>query len=359
MPRTQRRKVAVFLGAGVSVQFGVPDAGGLLDGYIESSGTDEAKYSLVTGLIKTMRKCGANVTLENLLMLMDAWSKPDEAVGRIRPFLPLIMRKASIALVARQECGEAAKDVRDYVFRRCFINRSESIQDAIVFYDKLLRGLKAYFSIESLRPADRKYPYPNVPIFTTNFDNGVEIFCRKQRVHISDGYSKAPNGGYVFDQNEYDETLNPNFLRLYKIHGTVKYVKNSAGEFDEINYLLPGNPIIINDEECFPDLIFSESYQYTSNSPQLELLYSMKQQLRFSDRIVVIGYSFNDPHVLTVFREVLQENSGLRLILFSRRRPDLIIKKRFPSMRDRCICIQRDAKLIDIEADLRGMEVPR
>lgn len=359
MPRTRRRKVAVFLGAGASVQFGVPDAKGILRGYVRSCRTNEARYSLVTRLIKRMTECGVNVTLENLLMLMDAWSKPDEAVGRIRPFLPLIKRKGNITLVPKQECGEAAKDLRNYVFRKCFIYRFENVQNAVIFHDKLLRGLKAFFSIESLKPGDRNYPYPNVPILTTNFDNSIEIFCRKQRVHITNGYSKAPNGGYVFDHNEYDETLNPNFLRLYKIHGTVKYVKNSSGEFDEINYLLPRGPIIINGEECFPDLIFSESYQYTSNSPQLELLYSMKQQLRFSDRIIVIGYSFNDPHVLTVFREVLQENRGLHLILFSKRRPDLIIKEKLPSMRDRCICIQKDAKLIDIEADLRSMGVPR
>jgi hypothetical protein len=351
------RKVVVFLGAGSSKQFGVPDAKGLFKGYLKSCTANKTKSNLTARLIKKMTGWGVDVTLENLLMLLDAYAKPEEAINRIRPFLPLIKTKANIMLDPKPKCGKIGKDIRNYVFRKCFIYRSKNIEKAVIFYDRILRGLKTYFSIQSLHESDLGYPYPNIPIFTTNFDNSIELFCRTQRVHVTDGYSKMPTGGYIFDYKEYDQSLNPNVLRLYKIHGTVRYVKNPSGEFDEVPYLLPQGSIFINGKECFPDLIFSESYQYTSNSPQLELLYSLKQELRISDRIVVMGYSFGDPHILTVFKEALQENNELRLILFSKH-PDLIIKKRLSFVRDRCTCIPRDAELIDIATDLRNSGVP-
>lgn len=351
------RRVAVFLGAGASIQFGVPNAKGLLTGYLHSRAAAGKKASCVNQLIREMKACSVEITLENLLMLIDAYAKPDEVIARIRPFLPLVKARKKIKLVAKPECGEIAKDIRDYVFRKCFINDVNNIEKSAIFYDRVFRGLKTYFSVRSLRPSDHGYPYPDVQVFTTNFDNSIEHFCRKQKVRLTDGYSRAPVGGYKFNNEEYNQAINPNFLRLYKIHGTVKYMKTPSGEFEEVSYLYPRKPIIINGAECFPDLIFSESYQYTSNSPQLELLYSLKQGLQASDRIVIIGYSFPDPHILTIFKDALAENVASCLVLFSRN-PNLIIEKKLGFMSDRCIGIPKDAKSIDPVDDFKKMGVP-
>ncbi len=358
MSDTTTSNVVVFLGAGASTQFQIPDAKGLLTGYLTSRARTGKKSTCVKKLIKEMKGCRVNITLENLLTLLDAHAKPDEALKRVAPYLPLVKASGIIALASKSDCDEVAKDIRDYVFRKCYINNTKNIDKAVFFYDRIFRGVKEFFSLKSLQPDDPAYPYPDISIFTTNFDNSIELFCRREKIRMTDGYTRVPSGEYKFDDKEYNKSLNPDFLRLYKMHGTVRYAKNPSGEFDEIPYLYPGKPIIINEAECFPDLIFSESYQYTSNSPQLELLYAMKKELLRSDRIIIIGYSFPDPHILTVFEEALKENDGAYVILFSRE-PKTTVDEKLNFLKDRCFAIPKDAKLIDPVNDLRKNGVPK
>lgn len=277
-------------------------------------------------------------------------------VSRMGPFITQIVSQNQVKnLKARIGDHEIADDLRNYVFRRCYVRNLSMIQCIDAFYHRLLVGIRRYFSIPSLRFSP---DYPKMHIFTTNFDNCVELFCRRQQVHLYDGYDKTPMGAYRFEHALYLNAINSDALKLYKIHGTVRYVRNLKGEFDELPLLPEDERIIINGEKCAPDLVYSGSYQYTSNSPQLELLYLMKQQLRVSNIILAMGYSFRDPHVLTVFKDALQENRTAKLVICSTN-PKTTVCDRLSFARDRCILLRKEISKLNPETDFQHVGVPK
>ena len=294
--------------------------------------------------------------MENLLTILDYSSNPSNLRDRIGPIIPLIAQSPSaVNIQPNSEDGVIVKEIRDYVFRKCFIEDSEPIKRIDAFYHSLLSGLASYF--ESARIGST--PYIRAPIFTTNFDNGVELFASRNGVAIFDGYDRLPAGVYAFNHKLYDTEFNLNSIRLYKIHGTVRFVRNPRGEFDELT-LLPETPEIrIHGEICIPELIYSESYQYTSNSPQLELLYCMREELAIADRVVVIGYSFPDPHVRTVFREVLGKRHWQGKLVVCTRNPQSVIDSRFSEIASKCVGVPCDASNLDVSTAFTSNRVPK
>jgi hypothetical protein len=304
-----------------------------------------------------MKSYDVKPSLENMLVLLDANSNPKAAKEKFGPFLPLFGSKAKLDR-AKRILGDAelAQSLRSFVFRKCFIFREEQIEKVLTYYESLLKGLKTYFSMPSM---STHAEYPDIQVFTTNFDNSVEIFCREKAIPFYDGYNYTnPLGGYVFDHLLYTSGAGLQALKLFKIHGTVRYAKSPNGIFNELQFLPRSGSIVINGHKCLADLIYSGSYQYSSNSPQLELLYLMKQAFTSSDLIIAIGYSFGDPHIVTVFRDVLRKNSSTRLIICSPD-PNSTIKNHLTELDSSCITIAKAAEDLDVVRDFRGNGVPQ
>jgi hypothetical protein len=300
---------------------------------------------------------GIDPTMENLLTLIDARVNPRIIKEKAGAFVPEIGDLAKWrALTPRLADGEVSKAIRSYVFRQCFICDSGQIDKAQQFFVKLLNGIRTYFQLKGELPG-RYRKFPKIPIFTTNFDNGFEQFCRREVVGYCDGYDHTAWGGMRFNHVSYGDESYQTSFKLYKLHGTVRYVRNADGNLDEITRLPADGSITANGRPASPDLVYAGSYQYTSNSPQLELLYLMKEKLMLTNRIIVVGYSFNDPHILTVFRDVLSARDT-KLVICSPH-SNRIISSKFREYRGNCIPIRIDAEHLNPLTNCRRSGVPR
>ncbi len=260
------------------------------------------------------------------------------------------------ALVPQANDEEVSKAIRNYVFKKCFVYDAEQIDKAQEFFLRLLRGIRIYFRLEEELQGHYQR-FPKVPIFTTNFDNGFEQFCRREVVDFFDGYDHQGWGGMIFNHTLYGADEYKTHFKVYKLHGTVRYVRNTDGYLDEITSLPADGSITANGRPAFPDLVYAESYQYTSNSPQLELMYLMKEQLMVSNRVIVVGYSFNDPHILTVFKDVLSSRD-VTLVICSPH-ANRIIADKFRGHRSNCIPVRVESRRLDPVRDFGRNRVPR
>ncbi len=361
MVRSQR--VMLLLGAGASSQFGVPITRTLLKGYLRDAKRPRWKVRRAQQVLKTIKEYGFDPSLENLLMVLDANADPQRLLEHFGPILAQHVSKTKLRrIVPLPKDTVVGEDIREWVFLKCYVSGSRIVSGTKLidkigsYYDRIFVGIKQYFSLPLLSNYVQRYP--PLHVFTTNFDNCIELFCRRQNIPLYDGFDNRPQGGYKFDHTLYSDSLTKTRLKLYKIHGTVRYVKNPDGEFDELTVAPLKDTIEINGKSCKPDLVYPGSYQYSSESPRLELLYLMKEQIRIADRIVVIGYSFRDQHITTVFREGLSENPKSRLILCSKHARQ-IIKKNLPFAKNQSIPVSISAKNLDPLKHFPTSKVPR
>lgn len=347
-------RVLVFLGSGASKQFGVPLTHELLKGFLGEKVIPQDIRSQSRSLLGKLRRYKINDNLENLLTLVDARVDPSIIWSRVAPYIPEIADLQRIQhLKAHPQDKEIGRLLRDYVFRKCFINDAEQVDKVQTFFLDFLDGIRDYFGLRK----DLKGRFPQLPIFTTNFDNAFEQFCRRHQVGLYDGYDYLSSGGVQFNHVFYDDKIYAERFKIYKLHGTVRYVRNADDIYDEITTLPSSGDITINGRPAFPDLVYSGSYQYSSNSPQLELLYLMKEKLRISNQIIVVGYSFNDPHVITIFREILSRTET-KLILCDLN-ADNIIRTKFGKFINKCIGIPVPSEQLNPLRDFNQHHVPR
>jgi hypothetical protein len=90
-------------------------------------------------------------------------------------------------------------------------------------------------------------------------------------------------------------------VRLLKIHGSVNWIEARRTEFGpgQLESMTVRPPIEYDRESAFAAraLIFGHGSKLRPDGPMLSLLAAFEDALSRADRLVVIGYSFRDPHM--------------------------------------------------------------
>ncbi|WP_418276409.1 SIR2 family protein [Isoptericola jiangsuensis] len=153
-------------------------------------------------------------------------------------------------------------------------------------------------------------------VFTTNYDLAFETAARRARFNVIDGFGY---GGTTFDGSSFDldyvrrrpneaPTLEPNVFHLLKLHGSVDWdqssdvVRKSGGT--------PTTPVLI-----YPS---ASKYQLSYQQPYLEFMSRFQIALRQPDvGLIVVGFGFNDAHIVAPIEAALRSNIGLRVVVAS------------------------------------------
>lgn len=132
-----------------------------------------------------------------------------------------------------------------------------------------------------------------IPIFTLNYDNSVEKAAETFGVKIHTGFDQNKN--YY---NHSFEELTGSGIKLYKIHGSIKWKKSlfETGDYYgqisqgilgmEIPYATFYEPAIIMGEEKL------EAKGYS-----LDMLFDFRTEINKTKNLCVVGYSFQDDHI--------------------------------------------------------------
>jgi len=321
---SQQKKIVVFLGAGASVPVGIPDSKKLA----RIVGKKLPQYSKRIRLIKrNIQDFGFSYDIESLLSVLEFWANPRKAIDETGAFFAEIANRGSLkSFRMHKKDQDIAKKVRGVIVEECFVNDPSKVHAIKLLYEKFFKDLHDVFQLPDCNPAGNK-ACPPADVFTTNYDNVVEEYCAENGMPPPcDGYRELPiarRGTFEFDEKCYTDPDSIIRLRLYKLHGTVTYVRLPHGEL-RLMPLFPGRKIQISGK-TFPggelrisgkpalfDLIYPGTYQYATREPQLELLNLLKQNLASSSCCIVIGYSFRDPNIRQIFRDVLLKSKRLR-----------------------------------------------
>ncbi len=168
--------------------------------------------------------------------------------------------------------------------------------------ERMLKGLTL---IEDEHRLDYLKPILNLArhqkrlfVATLNYDNGIELLSRVNAIPCDTGIkSWDEKGAFDFPNNG---------IQLLKLHGSV-YWRWSSSDTRTYEERLPHRRIrfIEHFEEKLssmvlvetPMVIFGHRNKLTAEGPFLDLLKQFDEQLRRTDILTVVGYSFRDPHI--------------------------------------------------------------
>ncbi|MBT9132249.1 MAG: hypothetical protein DDT33_00763 [Firmicutes bacterium] len=294
----KRNEIVILLGAGASVDAGVPHSTEMVnrvEALVALGNTWADFYHLYYYVRSAIHyadgvkgKIGDAVlyNIERLVDVLDELSKRDEHT--LYPFVGAWnLKLLEVAGANFEQVQRLRKNIVE-------ILRAEWVE--IEHYEKA-----SYY--KGLVEFRREYQHP-LRIFTLNYDLCVEKACEKV-LH------KFPERGFenrLWDWRLFEDLPNdPKDIFLYKLHGSTDWKRNHDGT---ITYT--DSPSSISSSEVA--IIFGTSYKLQYDEPFLFLAYEFRKWTLDSKLIIAIGYGFGDEHINAILRQALNNNATTKLL---------------------------------------------
>ena len=299
MSRTafKRDEIILLLGAGASVDAGVPDSNSMVEKIQISVSSNDPDWSHFRDLYNYIRSSilfadgldgifGEDVhfNIERLVNVLDELQKRERHT--LYPFVGAWNSK--LLELAGQEMEHVHK------FRKLIVKilRDEWValpkQETAAYYSGILRF-------------QQECEYP-LRVFSLNYDLCVEKVC---------GYENTQRGFVerMWDWRQFDETQDDSApLLLYKLHGSTDWYFNEDGRVS-----FSDTTSTIQDEKVA--LIFGTSYKLQYVDPFLFLVYELRRWTLDATRIIVcVGYGFNDDHINGFLQQSLRQDRSRKLL---------------------------------------------
>ena len=200
------------------------------------------------------------------------------------------------------ELDAFVQEAEDVVWRSCsFVDDHSEVEGHELFLRKVAR---------------RSTRLQRTQLFTTNYDLAFEVAARHARFNVIDGFGY---GGQDFDGASFDLdyvrrrpheplALEPSVFHLLKLHGSVDWDATNAGVRKVPGFAKPDSPVLI-----YPS---SAKYQLSYQQPYLEFMSRFQIALRQPDvGLIVVGFGFNDDHLVAPIEAALRSNIGLRAVV--------------------------------------------
>lgn len=145
-----------------------------------------------------------------------------------------------------------------------------------------------------------------IEIFTTNYDLLFEHALERAKVSYFDGFTGASEP--FFDPSTVSgNDLPPRWVRLWKLHGSLGWKANVAGE------------VIRTGDATATHLVFPEHLKYdqTQKAPYTALFDRLRSFLMTPDTLLIVsGFSFADAHISALIEECLAANPSGTVFAF-------------------------------------------
>ena len=193
-------------------------------------------------------------------------------------------------------------EAESIVLDRCsFVGKESDLENHNLFLRKVAR---------------RSTRLDRTAIFTTNYDLAFEESAQQSRFFPVDGFGflgREFDGGtfdldYVRRRPNEQPMLEPNVFHLLKLHGSVDWDATGG-----VVHRIPNRPTT-------PVLIYPSAakYQLSYQQPFLEFMSRFQIALRKPDvGLIVVGFGFNDEHLVAPLEAAIRSNIGLRAVVVS------------------------------------------
>lgn len=184
------------------------------------------------------------------------------------------------------------------------------------FSDTIFARLKEWLAT----PAKEKIEYINrmadlhdrdaaVSIFSLNYDLLVETALANANRGLVNGFKEGRWNPEQFNQSS--------DIRLYKLHGSLDWVDDEMHGICSLTF--DRHPKAEDFEvQKSPLLIFGTDSKLSGKDPFLTLVHAFSEQLRSTQVLVAIGYSFSDQYINDIVEQRMRDNIRLRVVVVSR-----------------------------------------
>jgi len=289
----------LFLGAGASKEFEIP----LFSEMHESFRKDmRGKHhsSRLKKIRKELETVGFPLDIENYISYARGRMKPRETLLKMNPFVAYFVCRAS-NFRKDTYAKTFLDDIEDFIYSTLLIQDPYKKERIMHHYDKFFDYLeRKYYGGKNFE----------VDIFTTNYDDSIELYCEERKLSFYDGFNEKSDGFSYFEPQLY----RLNDIRLYKLHGSVRLgiVKDNQDNTAVIhskNWFGIGDPFKGNWSYAERMMVLGYDKDISAE-PCFELLGLMKQKLMETKTCIAIGYSFSNEPILNIFNDVLRHRES-------------------------------------------------
>jgi NAD-dependent SIR2 family protein deacetylase len=275
----------IFSGAGISKPLGIPD----MYSFVEEFESQIEKVMIDKKVLLDKIINNEKIDLEELLRRLNRISELLEDETYLRMINPRADEKGILS-----EIQELKEKLMDFVYEKC-----SSFDEEVAH-----RIFKQLFDLKDLFLHDR------LKIFTTNYDICAESAYEKQNLACTTGFKTR--GMYpIWDRTAFKD---PSYeIHIYKLHGSITWFKYG----DQITQLPPIDRKIFSSrgEELSVQMLYPLTGKEVFKPPFSELQYYLQKTLESCSMCIVIGYSFRDDSINSIFSNASKENKDLKIIV--------------------------------------------
>lgn len=294
----------IFLGAGASAEFDVPVIRQMTCDFTREN--DRYKDKIET-ILACLKKLGFAPNIENILSFARGQANPKQALLNSSPFVSQFLMDQTCRKLGYDPSANALiRDIQEFIAEKCLVPGGYRVDPIVTFYSEFFDHLKSRFGIKG--SLERRSA--TVDIFTTNYDNVIELYSDTKGVTVFNGYEPMADGTLRFAPELYDLYRKAGPIRLYKLHGSITFglVENKATKQKTVIQSNQGLRVrdTYRKKWTITDRAMIYGYEKDpSQEPYFDLLYRLKDKLKTAGLAIVVGYSFSDKAILNIFKNVL------------------------------------------------------
>ena len=298
----------LFLGAGASINFGIPDTKKFISVFENKVGSENIYIRLKEGITEDL------FDTEVLMTLLFDLSKPkEELMNSIAPhtFRFLIAQKDEIKYWLedenmRMKCHDMLKTIRREIRVKCLIQAHDEHEKIMESYDK-------FFGCLSINKAENAHDsslmqYPKLDIFTTNYDTCIEDYFSSRQVKYYRGIVDQ-FGEFVLDvTNPFSKDHQ---INIAKLHGSIDLFINKGRV-----RIIPGTGMMDAPSPPFLSKYGTEFMIYPVESssaiellksPIIEMIHTFRISLINQRTWMLIGSTFRDLTLASIMNDVIAQ----------------------------------------------------
>ena len=298
-----------------------------MENLTDLSKTDKKLYDLLNK-IKDLDKKDIDIeslleTMENLTDLSKTDKKLYDLLNKIKD-----LDKKDIDI---ESLLETMENLTDYIEKTDSFSIRKFLKDPSMRFDenekknilKLTKKLRAFIREKTVVVKGEKVDYLHplleitkpLTVFSVNYDTCIETLALRNKLKYTDGF------GIEWEPERFKDNKDKFDIYLYKIHGSIMWYETKKQNYVKI-------PVLFNQEEtdeiklmtaetASPFIMYPSPSKWKYNKILDFLRMELRNKLKNTDICVVIGYSFRDDDIKEIFEDAAKSNEDLKILLIS------------------------------------------
>ena len=292
-----QNELVFLLGAGASIEAGVPDTRRFIYGEKEKDG--------IQGFLEWLKETNKQKELEILEKILNTFKRKNESliidVELVLGVLNALNNKEKYDLVYfyDQSAFEFKSDGDIQTLRTLETDLKEFIRKKVVVNKDGINYLAPLIGFQ--KP---------INIFSVNYDTCIEMLSIKHKLTYTDGF------GLYWNPELFGKDFD---IKLFKLHGSIIWYRTDWGNYVKLPVEIGESDKItlIGGEIASPFILYPMGRKWEYAEPLEYLTTKLQKCLKDAKVCIVIGYSFRDDYIRNIFFEAAKENKKLTIVLIS------------------------------------------